>query len=135
VQLVDIVVGCAAVLLILALIAVLARQRYMLRASGALPLAVQVRGGRWVYGIARYVGGELRFYRAIGLGTRPTRTLLRSQMRILSHRRPHESELSSLPDNAVVVECSTGIGGATFALADDAYTGFISWLEASAPKS
>lgn len=134
-QVVDIVVACVAVLVILALIGVLARQRYMLRAAGSLPLAVQVRGDRWVYGIARYVGGELRFYRAIGLGTRPTRTLLRSQMRILSHRRPHESELSSLPANAVVVECSTGTGGATFALADDAYTGFISWLEASAPRS
>lgn len=134
-HLVDIGVLCAAVLVVLALITVLARQRYMLRASGALPLAVQVRGGRWVYGIARYAGGELRFYRAIGLGTRPTRTLLRSQLRVVSHRRPYESELASLPSTAVIVECSVGASGATFALGEDAYTGFISWLEASAPRS
>ena len=37
----------------------------MLRAAGAIPLAMRIRAGRWVYGIARYDGDELRYYRAL----------------------------------------------------------------------
>jgi hypothetical protein len=132
---VDVVAVCCAVLILLLLAAVLARQRFMLRASGAVPLAVQVHGNRWVYGIGRYAGGELRFYRAIGLGTRPTRVLQRRQLRVIGHRAPRPSELSSLPATAVIVECTAGSGGATLALGEGAYTGFVSWLESSAPRS
>ena len=58
-HIVDIVALCVAVALILGCLLVLARQRYMLRVAGAIPLAVH-NGKRWLYGVARYVGGELR---------------------------------------------------------------------------
>lgn len=133
-RILDVVVVCAAALALLSLIAVLARQRYMLRVAGGVPLAVQVRGHRWVYGIARYAEGELRWYRGIGIGTRPTRVLHRNQLSVLTHRPPVDFELSSLPASAVIVECRYGVGGtATFGFSEGAFTGFISWLEASAP--
>jgi hypothetical protein len=135
VQVFDIIVGCAVVLLVVLLAAVLARQRYMLRVAGGVPAAVRVRGNRWVYGIARYAGGELRWYRGIGIGTKPTKVLYRNQLSVLTHRAPVPAELPSLPATSIIVECRYGDGTATFGFSEGVYTGFISWLEASAPTS
>ena len=131
---VDIVAVCAAVLVAVVFIAILARQRYMLRMSGSLPLAVQ-RGNRWLYGIARYQGGELRGYRAIGIGTRPSRVIRRGEVEVVARRGRLDSERASLPVASVIVECRS-VDGESFALAlgDSAFTGFVSWLESSAPR-
>lgn len=129
---IDVIVICAAVLIGLAFAGVLARQRYMLRLGGAVPFAIQ-RGNRWLYGIGRYQAGELRWYRALGIGTRPSHVLRRGEVEVLGHRGRLDSERKSLPAAAVVVELRSH--GETFALAlgDSAYTGFVSWLESSAP--
>lgn len=107
----------------------------MLRVSGAISLAIRVGGNRWLYGVARYVGGELRWYRALGFGTRPSKVLRRSQLRVVGRRAPDPSELKSLPAAVVIVECSDGIETTVLALGESAFTGFVSWLEASAPMS
>ena len=131
---VDIVLVCLVVVLVALFAAVLARQRYMMRVAGGQPVAVRVGGHRWIYGIGRYAGGELRWYRAIGVGTKPTRVLDRAELRIERHRPPLPEELNALPAAAVVVECSYGEGGsATLAFGESGFTGFVSWLEASAP--
>jgi hypothetical protein len=135
VHVVDLIVAVAAGLLVVLFAAVLARQRYMLRVAGGVPVAVRVRGNRWVYGIARYAGGELRWYRGIGVGTKPTSVLHRDQLRVLTHRAPLPAELPSLPASSIVVECRYGETTAVFGFSEGAYTGFISWLEASAPRS
>jgi hypothetical protein len=112
--------------------AVLARQRYMLRAAGALPVAVRRGAQRWTYGIARFVGNELRWYRGWGMGTRATLSLRRADLTILHHRAPVASELKSLPATARIVECR-GDDGRTIVLgfSESAFTGFVSWLEAA----
>lgn len=133
-HIIDIVVVCAAVLVVLVFIGVLARQRYMLRVSGAIPLAVHGRGARWQYGIGRYDGSELRWYRALGLGTRPTRVLRRADLVVESRREPQPAELSSLPPSAVIIECRDHHGPITLALGEGAFTGFLSWLESSRPS-
>jgi hypothetical protein len=135
VHVVDIIVAVAAGLLVVLFAAVIARQRYMLRVAGGVPVAVRVRGNRWVYGIARYAGGELRWYRGIGVGTKPTSVLNREQLSVLTHRAPVPAELPSLPATSIVVECRYGDTTAVFGFSEGAYTGFISWLEASAPRS
>ncbi len=126
------IIGLIVVVLVLALI--IARQRHMLRSAGAIPLAVR-RGSRWLYGVARYDGEEFRWYRAVGLGPRPTRVLHRGGLKVLSRRAPTTQELRSLPPSAVIVECRDQSGDITLALADGAFTGFVSWLESSAPRS
>jgi hypothetical protein len=131
VRTVDIIAACVAVLVIVVFVGILARQRYMLRTMGAMPLAMQ-RGTRWLYGVARYQGGELRFYRALGVGTRPSRVLRRGQVEVLGRRAPYDSERGSLPPSVVVVECRTGGETVSFAIGESAFTGFVSWLE-SAP--
>ena len=132
---VDLVVVCTVAVLLVVCTAILARQRYMLRVAGAIPLALRRRGLRWQYGVARYVGGELRWYRSLGLATRPSRVLRRAELSVISSRRPEPAELSSLPPGAVVVTCHDGVDETVLALGDNAYTGFVSWLEASAPRS
>lgn len=132
---VDLVVVCTVAVLLVLCAAVLARQRYMLRVAGGIPLALRRRGQRWQYGIARYVGSELRWYRSLGLATRPSRVLRRGELSVISSRRPEPTELSSLPASAVVVTCHDGADETLLALGDNAYTGFVSWLEASAPMS
>ncbi|MDP9093618.1 MAG: DUF2550 domain-containing protein [Actinomycetota bacterium] len=131
---VETVVMYAAGVILVFLAAVLARQRYMLRLGGAIPVAIQLRGARWSYGIARIVGSELQWYRASRLGTRPTKVMSRTDLRILTRRAPGPAELSSLPGTAVVVECVDHHGTWVLAFTENAFTGFVSWLEASARK-
>jgi hypothetical protein len=132
VHIVDVTAVFTAVVLVVVFAAILARQRHMLRATGALPLAMQ-RGNRWLYGVARYQGGELRFYRALGIGTRPSRVLRRGHVEVLGRREPSESERRSLPATVVVIECRVDGETVAFAIGDSAFTGFVSWLESGAP--
>ncbi len=134
-HIVDLVVVCVAVVCVLGCAQVLARQRFMLRAAGATPVALRpASAARWQYGVGRYSGAELRWYRSLGVGTRPNRVLQRRNVRVLNRRAPSQSELASLPSTAVVVECSDGDNGMFLALGESAYTGFVSWLE-SAPMA
>ena len=63
---------------------------------------------RWQYGVARFAGGELRWYRSLGVGTRPNRVLRRREVTVLGRRPPLQSEQQSLPSTAVVVQCRDG---------------------------
>jgi hypothetical protein len=130
---IDLIVLGAAVLAVLIFAAILARQRYMLRLPGAVPFAVQ-RGHRWLYGIGRYQGNELRWFRATGVGTKPSRVLRQGQVEVLGRRERLPEEKGSLPAKSVIVQCRSG--GETFSIAfgESAFTGFVSWLESSAPR-
>ena len=90
---------------------------------------------RWQYGVARYSGGELRWYRSLGFGTRPNRVLQRREVTVLGRRSPLPAEKQSLPATAIVVQCRDGEQDLSLALGESAYTGFVSWLEASAPMA
>jgi hypothetical protein len=129
---VDLIVVFTAVVMVVVCAAILARQRHMLRSTGAVPLAMQ-RGHRWLYGVGRYNGSELRFYRALGVGTRPSRVLRRGGVEVLGRREPSDSERGSLPSTVVVFECRVEDETVAFAIGESAFTGFVSWLESSAP--
>jgi hypothetical protein len=132
VHILDVVLLILAVVVVVAMIGILARQRQMLRTTGAVPMALQ-RGQRWLYGIGRYDGEELRFYRAIGVGTKPTRILRRGGVEVTGRRAPTEAERGLLPDTAVILLCRTDDQDFALAIGDTAFTGFVSWLESSAP--
>lgn len=129
---VDVIAVCVAIVVTVVFAAIIARQRYVLRAAGALPLAIR-RGNRWSYGIGRYQGGEFRIYRALGIGTRPTNVLRRGQIEVLGRRAPYAAERNTLPSTAVILECRSEGTTVAFALGTSAVTGFVSWLESSAP--
>ena len=134
-HIVDIVGVCVLAVFVLCAAATVARQRWMLRSGGAIPVAVRRGQARWTYGVARYAGGELRWYRALGIGTRASHVFLRSQVAVLSHRKPTAAELTVLPPTAVVVDCLEGSTPLVLAFGESAFTGFVSWLEASAPAA
>lgn len=127
-------IGLVAVLLVVLLLSTLiARQRFMLRSDGTIAVAVKA-GSRWQYGVARFAGEELQWFRVLGIGTRPTRSLRRGDLVVISNHTATAEEQASLPPTAVIVECVDSIGPITLGLADSAYTGFVSWLESSAPR-
>jgi hypothetical protein len=136
VHIIDIVVVCAAVVALVVCGLILARQRFMLHAVGTIPVALRLStASRWQYGVARYAGGQFRWYRSLGFGTRPNRVLERRQVTVLERRSPAPSDLQALPPTAVVVECRDGDAALFLALGESAYTGFVSWLESSAPMA
>lgn len=132
---VDLLAVCIAMVVVVVFAAVLARQRYLLRLSGGQPVAFQLGNPRWVYGIARYAGSELRCYRVLGIGTRPTAVLDRAHVRIVSSRPPTAAEHAALPATATVVDCVAGDRPVLLAFSEGGFTGFVSWLEAAAPRS
>jgi hypothetical protein len=132
-QVVD-VIGLVAVLVVVLLLSLLiARQRFMLRSAGGIAVAVR-RGSRWEYGVARYQGDDLQWFRVLGIGTRPTRSLRRGDLRVLSSHTATADDQAALPPTAVIVDCVDSVGLITIGLAESAYTGFVSWLESSAPR-
>lgn len=132
-KIVDLVALVAVVVVIVVFSLIIARQRHMLRSPGGIALAVR-RGARWQYGIGRYAGDELRWFRALGLGTRPSRMMRRSDLVVVGRHNASENDRAALPATAVIVELRDSTGVIMIGLAEGAYTGFVSWLEASAPK-
>lgn len=133
-HLVDVVGLIVLIVLIAVFTLVIARQRYMLRSPGGIPLAVLGRSRRWQYGVGRYLGDELQWFRAMGIGTRPSRRLRRENVQVLGRHAAANHDLTALPPGAVIVECRDLVGDVTLGLSEGAYTGFVSWLEASAPR-
>ncbi|MGH8860727.1 MAG: DUF2550 domain-containing protein [Jatrophihabitantaceae bacterium] len=135
-HIIDVVAVCAAVVILLLCAAILARQRFMLRAAGTIPVALRgSSASRWQYGVARYAGGQLQWYRSLGFGTRPNRVLERRSVAVVGRYGVGPADLQSLPPTAVVVECRDGEQPLFLALGESAYTGFVSWLESSAPMA
>lgn len=135
-HIIDVLLVCVVIVVLILCGLVLARQRFMLRAPGTFPVALRpVASGRWQYGVARYAGGELRWYRSLGLGTRPSRVFHRRDVAVLGRRAPLQAELAALPSTTVIVECRDRDRELVLALGDSAYTGFVSWLESSAPMA
>lgn len=128
------VLVCALVFLVL----ILVRQRFILQATGSIAMAVR-RGGRWQYGVARVDDDVLRWYRALGLGTRPSKVWPRDSMTVLGHRPQTSSEAAAFQGASIIVRCRierfspTGktVRELEFAFSDGAYTGFVSWLESA----
>jgi hypothetical protein len=59
--------------------------------------------------------------------------LRRGKVDVLARRPPLDTEAGVLPPTAVVVECRTEGETLNFAIGESAFTGFVSWLESSAP--
>lgn len=134
------IVEILAVLLVVAvcvLFALALRRRFLLRGNGAIDLSLRLRdgtGGRgWALGIGRYLGDELLWYRAFTFTWRPARVLSRRSLEVTGRREPQGAEAWAIQANAVVVECDCDGQRVEIAMAADAVTGFLSWLESQPP--
>jgi hypothetical protein len=129
---------CIGLLVLLAVVAGLFLRRQLISRRGgiievSLRLSTMVRGRGWAPGFARFDRDELRWFRMFSFSARPRRVLPRAGLAVESRRVPDGAEHLVLPDNFVVLRCTSGRAPIEIAMATQAVTGFLSWLEAAPP--
>jgi hypothetical protein len=83
-------------------------------------------------GVAWYGGDSLLWYRALSLSVRPQQRLCRAEFRVQARRRADAGDLA-LPEDVVVLSCSTAAGPRELAMDTSTVTGFLSWVESAPP--
>jgi hypothetical protein len=117
------------------------RRRLIQRPGGTFDCSLRIApqegadpGGKgWVYGVARYSGDRIEWFRVFSYSPRPRRVLLRPAIEVLGRRAPQGSEELALLSDAVVLSCAHRGTRLELAMSDDALTGFLAWLEAAPP--
>lgn len=87
----------------------------------------------WHFGVARYQGDELAWYRLTSLRWGPSIVLDRMRLEILDRRPPADGEVYAMPQADSVLHCRSGDADVEVAMAPGVLTGFLSWLEAAPP--
>lgn len=117
------------------------RRRLIQRSGGTFDCSLRLAdvkeelpsGKGWIYGVARYSGDSIEWFRVFSYALRPRRVLERSAIEVLHRREPQgEEELALLSDSVVLVCEHRGLR-LELAMSDDALTGFLAWLEAAPP--
>lgn len=90
-------------------------------------------GKGWAYGIARYNGDRIEWFRVFSYAPRPRRTLERGGIEVLERRHPTGEEELALLSDALILACSLRGTRVELAMSEDALTGFLAWLEAAPP--
>lgn len=90
-------------------------------------------GKGWVYGVARYSGDRVEWFRVFSYAPRPRRALERASIEVLERRTPKGEEELALLSDAVVLACLHSGTRLELAMSEDALTGFLAWLEAAPP--
>jgi hypothetical protein len=133
---VDVVAGLV-VLVLIGLIALALRRRFLTRSGGTFDCSLRLRPGGygkgWALGIGRYAGDSLEWYRVFSYSARPRQVLSRRDLEIVDRRPPVGPEVFSLLAGAVVVKCHHDDRFVEFAMSPEALTGFLAWLESAPP--
>ncbi|MGX2994489.1 DUF2550 domain-containing protein [Streptomyces sp. JNUCC 64] len=95
--------------------------------------AADTSGKGWGYGIARYSGDRIEWFRVFSYAHRPRRVLERSAIEVIGRRAPEGEEELALLSDAVVLACAHQGVRLELAMSEDALTGFLAWLEAAPP--
>jgi hypothetical protein len=113
---------------------VVVHQRRVVRQAGALPVALKRGDQRWANGVGRYVGDELVWYRTLSLTPAAALRMPRAELAVIGSRAWDASRDMALRPNLTVVECRFHGAEISLGFPDNGITGFLSWLEASAPR-
>ena len=131
------VAGLCLLLLLLYAVALLVRRRLLTRPGGTFEVSLRTstdRPGRgWVLGVGRYAGDRIEVFRLFSLRMRPMRTLARQGLEVVGQRDPEGAEVYSLYAGHRVVEFRSAGSPVHLAMAPDAVTGLLAWLEAAPP--
>ncbi|MFF9088283.1 DUF2550 domain-containing protein [Streptomyces sp. NPDC014991] len=117
------------------------RRRLIQRSGGTfdcslrwgVPDKTDAGGKGWSYGVARYNGDRIEWYRVFSYAVRPRRVLERAQIEVAGRRLPEGEEELALLSDAVVLACTHRGAHLELAMSEDALTGFLAWLEAAPP--
>ncbi|MEU7279524.1 DUF2550 domain-containing protein [Streptomyces sp. NPDC045431] len=117
------------------------RRRLIQRSGGTfdcslrwnVPEEADLSGKGWVYGVARYSGDRIAWFRVFSYAPRPRRLLERSGIEVLARRMPEGEEELALLSDSVILGCLHHGTRLELAMSEDALTGFLAWLEAAPP--
>jgi hypothetical protein len=90
-------------------------------------------GKGWAYGIARYDGDQIEWFRVFSYAPRPRRFLERGVIEVLERRMPEGEEELALLSDAMILACAVRGTRVELSMSEDALTGFLAWLEAAPP--
>ncbi|GGK51507.1 MULTISPECIES: DUF2550 domain-containing protein [Streptomyces aurantiacus group] len=134
---------CGLVILLVAagLFAFGVRRRVIQRSGGTFDCSLRwntaeksdTSGKGWGYGIARYSGDRIEWFRVFSYAPRPRRILERSSIEVAGRRAPEGEEELALLSDAIVLACLHRGTRLELAMSEDALTGFLAWLEAAPP--
>jgi hypothetical protein len=132
----DVIAGFVVVVLA-AFILFAVRRRVLQRHVGTFDCSLRLNrsspGTGWVFGIARYTGDSVEWYRVFSYSPRPREVLSRAGLEIVDRRVPEDHEEMELLSGAIVLEVSHRGRALELAMSEDALTGFLSWLESAPP--
>ncbi|MGQ4485233.1 DUF2550 domain-containing protein [Streptomyces sp. 372A] len=117
------------------------RRRLIQRSGGTFDCSLRwnvseepdLSGKGWVYGVARYSGDKVNWFRVFSYSPRPRRVLERSAIEVVARRMPEGEEELALLSDAIVLGCLHRGIRLELAMSEDALTGFLAWLEAAPP--
>ncbi|MEU6813573.1 DUF2550 domain-containing protein [Streptomyces sp. NPDC046860] len=117
------------------------RRRLIQRSGGTFDCSLRwdvsersdVNGKGWSYGVARYNGDRIEWFRVFSYAPRPRRVLERSRIEVAGRRLPEGEEELALLSDAVILACVHQGVRLELAMSEDALTGFLAWLEAAPP--
>jgi hypothetical protein len=117
------------------------RRRLIQRSGGTfdcslrwnVPEEPDTSGKGWGYGVARYNGDRIEWFRVFSYAPRPRRVLERSAIEVAGRRAPEGEEELALLSDAVILACHHRGTRLELAMSEDALTGFLAWLEAAPP--
>lgn len=135
------VCGVAVALVVVGLFVFGLRRRLIQRSGGTfdcslrwdVPEKTDTSGKGWGYGVARYNGDRVEWFRVFSYAYRPRRTLERASIEVAGRRLPEGEEELALLSDAVILTCVHRGTRLELAMSDDALTGFLAWLEAAPP--
>lgn len=113
---------------------VLVHQRRLVASTGGLPVACKQGSGRWANGVGRYAGDELIWYRTLSFSPTAALRMPRADLSVVSNRAWDASRDVALRPNFEIVECRLDGRDVSLGFPDNGRTGFLSWLEAAAPR-
>ncbi|CAL9422357.1 hypothetical protein SUDANB6_01877 [Streptomyces sp. enrichment culture] len=135
------VCGIVVALVVVGLFVFGLRRRLIQRSGGTFDCSLRwdapeqgdAGGKGWAYGVARYSGDRVEWFRVFSYSPRPRRVLERGSIEVAGRRVPDgEEELALLSDSVVLVCLHRGTR-LELAMSEDALTGFLAWLEAAPP--
>ncbi|HCA86463.1 MAG TPA: DUF2550 domain-containing protein [Streptomyces sp.] len=137
-----VVSGAVVALVLLGLFVFGLRRRLIQRSGGTFDCSLRwdvaadesEPGGKgWIYGVARYNGDRIEWFRVFSYAPRPRRVLERPAIEVLARRTPQGEEELALLSDSVVLGCAHRDTRLELAMSEDALTGFLAWLEAAPP--
>jgi hypothetical protein len=129
--------GVVAALVLLGLVVLVARRRFLQRQGGSFDCSLRAdrreHGKGWVFGISRYRDDRIEWFRVFSLSPRPGRVFIRRDLSVNGRRAPEGVEVYAVLADALVLDCTDAGRPVELAMSPEAVMGFLSWLEAAPP--